>query len=65
MSKQTGFKVKAEFFLPVPKDNFADQAAAYALMADIEKTSVIPPEFLTKAALVSVSAKMSSRDAAE
>lgn len=55
MTKQTGFLITATYLLPIDRKDFGKQAAAYAVMADIEKTGTLPADFTGE--LVSVKAK--------
>lgn len=60
MTKRTGFIITATYFVPIDKKDFAKQAAAYATMAEIEKTGMLPADF--SGAILSVKAKQGTAD---
>lgn len=60
MTKKTGFIITATYFVPIDKKDFAKQAAAYATMAEIDKSGTLPDDFA--GSLLSVKAKQGSAD---
>lgn len=63
MTKQTGFLITATYFVPIDKKDFSKQAAAYATMAEIEKTGALPADF--DGQLISVKAKQGAHTPTE
>ncbi len=62
MAKKTGFYVNVKYFVEVDKKDFAKQAAAYGLLAEIEKSKTLPDDFASSAVVVDIAAKQGSYD---
>ena len=64
-TKQKGFKIRVDYFLPIDKKDFTKQAAAYTLIAGIKSTGQLPADFLDQAAVIGIDAKEGSAELPE
>jgi hypothetical protein len=62
MTKKFGFIIRLDAFLEIDKKNFAKQAEAFALMAEIEKTGKLPAEFFERAKVLGLTVTQGNKD---
>lgn len=62
MTKTKGFKLRIEAFLPIDKKDFNKQAAAFATLAEIERTGKLPAGFFDQVTILGIDAKEGSAE---
>src|SRR5687768_7110574 len=62
MAKTQGFKIRADFFLPLDKKDFAKQRDVYGMIATIQETGKLPDDFLSRVTLISVDARQGGHE---
>ncbi len=63
MTKTPGFKIRIDAFLPIDKKDFAKQAKAYQMIADLQKPGAgLPADFLSSVTITGIDAKQGTAE---